>query len=117
MVYNGFNPVQRPLPLSRGILVHVRLQTPEGGKMKSRTIIRTMRFQPRDAVFAISNEREYQQAVHRLVKLVEEVGDALDDPRYRLIETLSVVIDAYDRERYYSSPETSSVARREARGR
>jgi hypothetical protein len=66
--------------------------------MKSRTMIRTVRdFQSDDAVFAIRSEREYALALRRLRGLVEKVGDDLEDPRYGLIETLSLAIDAYDR--------------------
>jgi HTH-type transcriptional regulator/antitoxin HigA len=39
---------------------------------------------------------------------VNEVGDNPKDPRYRLIETLSVLIEAYDRE-HHSLPEASSI--------
>jgi hypothetical protein len=86
--------------------------------MKSRTIIRTMKgSRSRNAVFAISSEQEYERAVQRLGKLVEEVGDDLDDPRYGLIETLSIVIDAYDREHCDTLPETSGILRRQAGGR
>jgi len=42
------------------------------------------------------NGAEYDAAVAQLDALVDEVGDRPDDPRYRLIETLSVLIEAYD---------------------
>ena len=57
---------------------------------------------------AIRTEREYDAAVERLNSLVHKVGDNPKDPRYRLIETLSVLIEAYDRE-HHSLPEASSI--------
>jgi HTH-type transcriptional regulator/antitoxin HigA len=39
---------------------------------------------------------------------VDEIGDNPKDPRYRLIETLSVLIEAYDRE-HHSLPEASGI--------
>ncbi len=57
---------------------------------------------------AIRTEQEYDAAVERLNALVDEIGDNPKDPRYRLIETLSVLIEAYDRE-HHSLPEASGV--------
>jgi HTH-type transcriptional regulator/antitoxin HigA len=57
---------------------------------------------------AIRTEREYDAAVKRLNALVDEVGDNPKDARYRLIETLSVLIEAYDRE-HHSLPEASGI--------
>jgi len=57
---------------------------------------------------AIRTEREYDAAVARLNALVDEVGDNTRDARYRLIETLSVLIEANDRE-HHSLPEASGV--------
>ena len=64
--------------------------------MKTRTVIKTMEhpFQ------AIRTEREYDKAVEYLNVLVDEVGDHPKDPRYRSIETLSVLIEHYDREHH-----------------
>ena len=62
----------------------------------------------REPFLAIRTEREYDAAVERLNSLVNEVGDNPKDPRYRLIETLSVLIEAYDRE-HHSLPEGSSI--------
>jgi HTH-type transcriptional regulator / antitoxin HigA len=59
-------------------------------------------------LFAIPTEPEYDAAVARLNALVDETGDNPGNPRYRLIETLSVLIEAYDGERY-RLPETSGV--------
>ncbi len=61
-----------------------------------------------EPLLAIRNAREYDAAVARLNMLVDEVGDNAKDPRYRLIETLSVLIEAYDREHHHL-PEASGV--------
>src|SRR5262249_29489674 len=77
--------------------------------MKTRTVIETMKNPPVKAPFlAIRNEQEYDTAVEKLNALVDEVGDNPKAPRYRLIETLGVLIQAYDRE-HHSLPETSGV--------
>ncbi len=69
--------------------------------MKSRTITRTLRnpaaFAP---LLAIHGAREYATAVNQLNQLVDEIGDNPRDPRYRFIETLSVLIEAYDAEHH-----------------
>jgi HTH-type transcriptional regulator/antitoxin HigA len=57
---------------------------------------------------AIRTEREYDAAVERLNALVDLVGDNTKDLRYRLVETLSVLIEAYDRE-HHSLPEASGI--------
>jgi len=57
---------------------------------------------------AIRTEREYEAAVEPLGALVDEVGDNRKDRRYRLIETLSVLIEAYDRD-HHSLPEASAI--------
>jgi len=57
---------------------------------------------------AIRTEPEYDAAVERLDMLADEIGDNRKDPRYRLIETLSVLIEAYDRE-HHNVPEASSI--------
>jgi HTH-type transcriptional regulator/antitoxin HigA len=62
----------------------------------------------REPLFAIRTEQEYDEAVARLNALVDEVGDNPQDPRYRYIETQSVLISAYDRE-HYRLPEASGV--------
>ncbi|HEV8712074.1 MAG TPA: helix-turn-helix domain-containing protein [Candidatus Binatia bacterium] len=69
--------------------------------MKTRTVTKTMK-NPKslEPFLAIRNEQEYAAAVERLNALVDEVGDNPKDPRYRLIETLSVLIEAYDREHH-----------------
>jgi len=69
--------------------------------MKSRAITRTLKnpdaFAP---LLAIHGAREYDTAVNQLNKLVDEVGDNPRNPRYRFIETLSVLIEAYDAEHH-----------------
>jgi HTH-type transcriptional regulator/antitoxin HigA len=57
---------------------------------------------------AIRTDREYDAAAERLNALVDEIGDNPKDPRYRLIETLGVLIEAYDRE-HHRLPEASGV--------
>ncbi len=57
---------------------------------------------------AIRTEREYDAAVARLNALVDEVGDNIKDAQYRLIETLSVLIEAYDQE-HHSLPDASGI--------
>jgi len=77
--------------------------------MKSRTIIRGLKNpQSYEPLLAIRNEREYDAAVERVNALVDEVGDNLKDPRNRLIDTLSILIEAYDEE-HYPIPDTSGV--------
>ncbi len=49
---------------------------------------------------AIRTEPEYDAAVARLNALADEIGDNPRDPSYRLIETLSVLVEAYDKENY-----------------
>jgi HTH-type transcriptional regulator/antitoxin HigA len=59
-------------------------------------------------LLAIRSEPEYDESVVRLNALVDEVGDNPQDPRYRLIETLSILIEAYDRD-HYGFPEASGI--------
>jgi HTH-type transcriptional regulator/antitoxin HigA len=77
--------------------------------MKTRTVTKTMK-NPKavEPFLAIRTEQEYDKAVERLNALVDEIGDNPKDPRYRFIETLSVLIRAYDRE-HYSLPEATPV--------
>lgn len=76
--------------------------------MKTRPIVRTMKNQSSDMIYAIRSEREYDEAVARLSALVDDIGDNPKDPRYRLIETQSVLIEAYDRE-HHALPAASGV--------
>src|SRR5580704_6853197 len=59
-------------------------------------------------LLAIRNAREYDIAVAQLNLLVDEVGDHPKDPRYRFIDTLSVLIEAYDEE-HYPIPDASPI--------
>jgi HTH-type transcriptional regulator/antitoxin HigA len=59
-------------------------------------------------LLAIRNAREYDIAVAQLNGLVDEVGDHPKDPRYRFIDTLSVLIEAYDEE-HYPIPDASPI--------
>ncbi|MDO8434768.1 MAG: hypothetical protein Q7S58_20415 [Candidatus Binatus sp.] len=77
--------------------------------MKSRTITQTLRNPEKYApLLAIRNGREYDAAVAQLNELVDEVGDNPKDPRYRFIDTLSVLIEAYDEE-HHQIPDASGV--------
>jgi HTH-type transcriptional regulator/antitoxin HigA len=77
-------------------------------KMKSRSIEARKSIEILEPFLAIRNEREYDAAVARLNGLVDRIGDNAKDARYRLIETLSVLIEAYDRERH-SLPDVPGV--------
>ena len=77
--------------------------------MKSRTTTQTLRNPAKYApLLAIRNGREYDAAVAQLNDLVDEVGDNPKDPRYRFIDTLSVLVEAYDEE-HYKIPDASGV--------
>jgi HTH-type transcriptional regulator / antitoxin HigA len=77
--------------------------------MKKHTLTGTLKDPERYApLLAIRNEREYETAVARLNKLVDEVGDNPEDPRYRFIDALSVLIEAYDEE-HHKIPDISGV--------
>jgi HTH-type transcriptional regulator/antitoxin HigA len=72
--------------------------------MKSRSHARTIKSPKELGLFLVPRtEREYDAAVEQLNDLVDEVGDNPGNPRYRLIETLSVLIEAYDREHHPAS--------------
>ncbi len=77
--------------------------------MKSQTITRTLKNPENYApLLAIRNAREYEAAVARLNELIDDVGDNPKDPRYRFIETLSVLIEAYDDE-HHEIPDLSGT--------
>jgi len=77
--------------------------------MKSRAIVQSIEHPEELGLFvAPRNEREYDAAVERLGALVDEIGDHPKDPRYRLIETLSALVEAYDRE-HHPMPEVSGI--------
>jgi len=77
--------------------------------MRTQTLTKAMK-NPKslEPFLAIRTDQEYDKAVERLNALVDEVGDNPKDLRYRLIETLSVLIEAYDKE-HHSLPEASGV--------
>lgn len=52
---------------------------------------------------AIAPRADYNRAVASLNQLVDEIGDNPRKPRYRLIETLSALIEAYDAEHHEMS--------------
>ena len=77
--------------------------------MKRPGVIRTLRNPEKYApLLAIRNRREYDAAVAQLDHLIDEVGDNPKDPRYRFIDTLSVLIEAYDEE-HHKIPDASAV--------
>jgi HTH-type transcriptional regulator / antitoxin HigA len=76
--------------------------------MKTRNARAMKNREPSERFLAIRTEREYDAAVERLNSLVDVVGDNTKDPRYRLVETLSVLIEAYDRE-HHSLPDASGI--------
>jgi HTH-type transcriptional regulator/antitoxin HigA len=78
-------------------------------KMNSRTIMRTLKNPESYApMLAIRNAREYDAAVEKLNALLDEIGDNPKDPRYRLIDTLSILVEAYDDE-HYPIPDVSGL--------
>ena len=48
----------------------------------------------------ITNETEYDEAVERLNALLDEVGEDESHPLYSLLDTLGILIEAYDNEHY-----------------
>ncbi len=77
--------------------------------MKTRTVTKTTKNpKSQEPFLAIRSGQEYNEAVERLNALLDEIGDNPAHPRYRLIETQSLLIRAYDRE-HYSLPEASGV--------
>ena len=48
----------------------------------------------------INNEEEYKQAVVRLNNLIDEVGTNEAHPLYSLLDTLEILIEAYESENY-----------------
>lgn len=57
---------------------------------------------------AIRTEAEYAERVDLMNKLVDEIGDDPEHPLYRVIETLAVLVEAYDDE-YHALPDVSGV--------
>ncbi len=48
----------------------------------------------------INNDQEYEQAVARLNSLIDEVGTNEAHPLYSLLDTLGILIEAYESENY-----------------
>ncbi|MGK7899023.1 MAG: type II toxin-antitoxin system HigA family antitoxin [Xenococcus sp. (in: cyanobacteria)] len=48
----------------------------------------------------ISNDQEYEQAIARLNSLIDEVGTNEAHPLYSLLDTLGILIEAYESENY-----------------
>ncbi len=68
-------------------------------KMKTRAVVRAMKDpESLEPFLAIRTEREYDVAVAHLTALADEIGENPADPRFRLIETLTVLLQAYLRE-------------------
>jgi HTH-type transcriptional regulator/antitoxin HigA len=59
-------------------------------------------------LLTIHNEEDYDAAVERLNTLLDEVGDDENHPLYSLLDTLGIIIEAYDNE-HYPIPDCSGV--------
>ncbi len=59
-------------------------------------------------LFSIRNESEYNPAIGRLNALIDEIGTNEQHPLYELLDTLGIVIHAYE-EKHYPMPECSGV--------
>ena len=75
---------------------------------KSRTIIRTFRDNNLTPFIAPRTGEEYDATTSLLNELIDEIGDNPDDLRYRLIDTLSALIEAYDEE-HHQIPDVGGV--------
>lgn len=58
-------------------------------------------------ILTIRNEQEYDQGVARLNELLDTVGTNEEHPLYTLLDTLGIVIQAYE-ETHYPMPHCSS---------
>jgi HTH-type transcriptional regulator / antitoxin HigA len=56
----------------------------------------------------ITNEQEYDAAVARLNALLDEVGDDESHPLYGLLDTLGILIEAYDN-KHYPLPDCNGI--------
>ena len=56
----------------------------------------------------ITSDLEYELAVERLNALIDEVGTNQEHPLYSLLDTLGIIIEAYERE-HYEIPDCSGV--------
>ena len=59
-------------------------------------------------LLSLRNEQEYDQAVERLNRLLDEVGTNEQHPLYTLLDTLGTLIHAYEEE-HHPIPECSGV--------
>jgi HTH-type transcriptional regulator/antitoxin HigA len=59
-------------------------------------------------LLSLRNEQEYDRAVERLNRLLDEVGTDEQHPFYTLLDTLGTLIHAYEEE-HHSLPECSGV--------
>ncbi|MBU0512484.1 MAG: transcriptional regulator [Chloroflexi bacterium] len=59
-------------------------------------------------IFMIRNEREYNQVVARLNRLIDEISTDETHPSYALLDTLGTLIHAYEEEHYHI-PECSGA--------
>jgi HTH-type transcriptional regulator / antitoxin HigA len=57
-------------------------------------------------IFSIRGEREYDRAVKQLNQLLDEIGDNQRHPLYTLLDTLGIVIHAYE-ETHHRIPKIS----------
>lgn len=51
-------------------------------------------------LLTITNEQEYNAAVARLNTLLDKIGDNESHPLYSLIDTLGILVEAYDNQHY-----------------
>jgi len=59
-------------------------------------------------ILTIRNPEEYEQAVERLNVLIDEVGTNEEHPLYTLLDTLGILLQAYE-EQHYKIPDCNSV--------
>ncbi|MDZ7262106.1 MAG: transcriptional regulator [candidate division KSB1 bacterium] len=57
-------------------------------------------------VAPICNEQQYEQALEKLNELLDIVGDNEAHPLYDLVDTLGILIHAYEESHYPASPVT-----------
>ena len=59
-------------------------------------------------LLTIRNEREYDQAIKRLHRLLDEIGANERHPLYGLLDTLGTLIHAYE-EKHHALPESNGA--------
>ena len=59
-------------------------------------------------ILTIRNEQEYEQGVERINALIDEVGTNEQHPLYTLLDTLGILIQAYE-EQHYPIPDCCGV--------